>query len=170
MVPDLDAILVPISGGGMTAGIAVAVKALRPQCKVYAVEPAGKELGSSLVAKKRLWHNPPQFLPTVADSIRTQQVGELTFPVLCSLVEPEVFTVTDPQMMQGMRLALTRMKVVVEAASGAAVYAAVQQLKQRCPDVQRAGVVLCGGNTGFTPLPQMLLEEPALGRSTTVTP
>ena len=49
-VPDLDAILVPISGGGMTSGIAIATKHLRPSTKVFAVEPKGKDLEASLKA------------------------------------------------------------------------------------------------------------------------
>ncbi|KAF2359953.1 Tryptophan synthase beta subunit-like PLP-dependent enzyme [Trinorchestia longiramus] len=161
-VPDLDAILVPIGGGGMIAGIAVAVKAIKPECKVYAVEPIGKDLGPCLAAKARGWPDPPQFLHTIADSIRTQQTGHLTFPILCSLVESGVFTVSDHQMLEGMSLALTRMKVVVEAASGAAVFAAVHQLKEVDQSVKRAGVILCGGNTGFTPLPQMKLDNNGL--------
>ncbi|ROT67529.1 putative serine racemase-like [Penaeus vannamei] len=75
-VPDLDAILVPISGGGMTSGIAVATHGLNPDCRVYAVEPFGKELQRSLENKKRMWDNPPRFLETIADAIRTQQVRE----------------------------------------------------------------------------------------------
>lgn len=151
-VPDLDAILVPISGGGMTAGIAVASNSIRPQCKVIPVEPLGKQLSPCLTSGQRLWPNPPRFLDTIADSIRTQQIGELPFPILCSLADSGVLTVTDQQMVEGMMLAFQRMKVVIEAASGAAVYAAVHQLKGSHPSVRRAGVVLCGGNTEFSPL------------------
>ena len=70
-VPDLDAILVPISG---TSGICLAAAGLRPQCKVIAVEPEGKDLWRSLEARQRLWTNPPQFLDTIAEGIKTQQV------------------------------------------------------------------------------------------------
>ena len=58
-VRDLDVVLVPISGGGMTSGIAVAVKTIRPECKVIAVEPEGKDLWRSLESRERLWPNPP---------------------------------------------------------------------------------------------------------------
>jgi len=148
-VPDLDAILVPISGGGMTAGIAVATAGIRPQCKVYAVEPAGKELGPCLKAKQRLWPDPPAFLNTIADSIRTQQTGHVTFPLLCEHVQADVLTVTDADMVEGMRLAHERLKLVVEAASGAAVYAGVHLAKAR--GLRKVGVVLCGGNTWWLP-------------------
>ena len=73
-VPDLDAVLVPISGGGLTSGVALATKALNPKCKVIAVEPEGKGLGKCLREKERLWTNPPQFLNTIAEGIKTQQV------------------------------------------------------------------------------------------------
>lgn len=106
-VPDLDIILVPISGGGMTSGIAVAAQALQPNCKVIAVEPAGKELAPCLEKRERQWPNPPQFLSTIAEGIMTQQVGQLTFPLLCDLVQG-VVSVTDRQMAEGCRLAAER--------------------------------------------------------------
>ena len=79
-VPDLDLVLVPISGGGMAAGVAVAVKAIRPQCKVMAVEPVGKCLEQSLEAKKRLWRNPPAYLRTKAgnSSARSSMIAKVT--------------------------------------------------------------------------------------------
>ncbi|KAK3848914.1 hypothetical protein Pcinc_044311 [Petrolisthes cinctipes] len=152
-VPNLDAILVPISGGGMTSGIAVAAHHMQPSCRVYAVEPFGKMLEQSLKSKQRLWPNPPQFLNTIADAIRTQQVGELTFPVLCQFAETQVFSITDDQMVEGMRLAMERTKMVVEAASGAAVYAGVRCLEDVEPKVERVGVILCGGNVDLDQLP-----------------
>jgi len=150
-VADLDVVLVPISGGGMTAGIAVATAGQSPNCRVIPVEPIGKGLGACLEAKQRLWSNPPKFLDTFADSIRTQQTGLLTFPLLCEHADTSVITVTDAQMVEGMKLAFQRLKVVVEAASGAAVYAAVHLLPQMTPAPRRVGVILCGGNTAWLP-------------------
>lgn len=144
-VPDLDIILVPISGGGMTSGIALAAKEMQPQCKIVAVEPKGKELSKSLAARERLWPNPPQFLDTIAEGIKTQQVGHKTFPILCDLVH-DVVTVTDQQMAEGCRLVAERMKIVVEAASGAAISAALSDTVKSMPG-EKVGVILCGGNT-----------------------
>ncbi len=84
----MDAILVSCAGGALIAGIAMATKVMSPRCKVIAVEPQGKDLGKCLKTKQRLWSDPPRFLDTVAESIRLEQVGELTFPLLCDLVEP----------------------------------------------------------------------------------
>merc|ERR1719400_1947512 len=98
----------------MTNGICLAAAGMRPQCKVIAVEPKGKDL----------WRNPPQFLDTIAEGIKTQQVGQLTFPLLCEHVS-SVVTVTDKEMSSAMKLVAERMKIVIEAASGAAVAAAL---------------------------------------------
>jgi len=150
-VPDLDIILVPISGGGMTSGIALAAKSLNPACQVVAVEPKGKELAKSLQEKERLWENPPQFLNTIAEGIMTQQVGHLTFPILCELVQ-KVVTVTDKQMADGCKLVAQRMKLVVEAASGAALAAALSEEVGKMPG-RKVGVILCGGNLDMDKLP-----------------
>ncbi|KAG7171842.1 probable serine racemase isoform X2 [Homarus americanus] len=152
-VPDLDAVLVPISGGGMTSGIAVATKGMQPNCKVYPVEPYGKLLQRCLQSKQRMWPNPPQFIDTIADAIRTQQVGNLTFPILCEYAEPKVFTITDDQMIEGMKLGFERMKMVVEAASGAAIYAAVKSIEEVDAAPEKVGVILCGGNVDLDHLP-----------------
>ena len=72
---DLDAILVPISGGGMTSGIALATRAVRPSCKIIGVEPEGKNLSACLKAKQRLWSDPPQFLDTIAEGGELSCVG-----------------------------------------------------------------------------------------------
>lgn len=155
-VPDLDAILVPISGGGMTSGICVAARGIRPECKVIAVEPRGKELWKSLEANQRLWSNPPQFLDTIAEGIKTQQVGQLTFPLLCDHVAG-VITVTDKDMSNAMKLVAERMKIVIEAASGAAVAAALSEQIKNMEGVEKVGVILCGGNVDMDRLPW--LEE-----------
>ncbi|ESO97770.1 hypothetical protein LOTGIDRAFT_208911 [Lottia gigantea] len=153
-VPNLDAILVPISGGGMIAGIAVAAKHIKPNIKVYAVEPEGKILEKSLRAEEMLWPNPPQYLNTIADGIRLQQTGHLTWPFLLQLVEKEVFTVNNEEIIKAMKFVFQRMKLVIEAASGAAVAAAMSdQLQKLDKKIQHIGVILCGGNVDIDKLP-----------------
>ncbi|MPC15631.1 Serine racemase [Portunus trituberculatus] len=168
-IPDLDAILVPVSGGGMLAGVSVVAHLLQPKCQVYAVEPVGKDLQRCLEAKERLWPSPPVFLNTVADSIRLQEVGELTFPIICEYANHKVFTVTDEKMVQGMKLIFERMKQVVEAASGAGVYAAVHLLKDIQPKAKKVGVILCGGNVDLDVLPWLTrttsYQSPTTGMS-----
>jgi threonine dehydratase len=79
---------------------------------VIAVEPVGKDLSPCLKEGKRLWPNPPQFLSTIAEGIMTQQAGQLTFPILCDLVEKDTLTITDQEMIRGMKIIAERMKLV----------------------------------------------------------
>ena len=76
--PDLDVIIVPVSGGGMLAGVAAAAKAIKPSIRVLAVEPLGKQLGRSLALGQQDWISAEDrnaLLDTIADAIRTK-VGE----------------------------------------------------------------------------------------------
>ena len=78
---------------------------------MIAVESAGKELGPCLRAGRRLWSDPPRFLDTLADGCATQQSGQLTFPIMCRLVERDVITITDEQISGATRLFWERAKV-----------------------------------------------------------
>ena len=109
----------------------------------------GKELEPCLKTKQRLWSNPPQFVETIAEGIKMQQTGHLTFPILCELAEDSVMTITDEEMKQAMRIVLEQMKIGIEASAGAAVAAAIFKSHEICakwPSVKKVGVILCGGN------------------------
>lgn len=153
-VPDLDAILVPVSGGGMTSGIAIAAKTIKPDIKVFMVEVEGKMCEECLRAGERLWPNPPRFLNTIADGIRLQQLGELTWPIILELVEKEVFSVKDEDIVKAMKFVFERMKLVIEPASGAGVAAVMsERLAAMDPTLRNVGVILCGGNVDINHLP-----------------
>jgi threonine ammonia-lyase medium form len=141
--PDLEALVVPVSGGGLIAGSATAAKALRPAIRVIGVEPeTGEDTKRSLEAGRRVEIDVPR---TIADGLQCQVPGELTFEVNRRLVD-EVVTVTDREIVEAMRLLFERLKVVVEP-SGAVGVAAL--LARRTPGVgRRAGVILSGGNIG----------------------
>ncbi|KAG7172069.1 L-threo-3-hydroxyaspartate ammonia-lyase-like [Homarus americanus] len=100
-----------------------------------------------------LWPDSPSFLNTVADSIRLQAIGHLAFPIICDNANSRVFTVTDDQMIEGMKLSFERLKQVVEAASGAGVYAALNLINDVQPMARKVGVILCGGNVDLENLP-----------------
>jgi serine racemase len=152
-VPELDAILVPISGGGMISGIALYAKALKPSIKIFGVEPEGKNLEESLRAKERLWTS-NIFLNTKAEAIRMQQCGQITFPIMCELIEKDVFTISDEEMINATKFAFERLKIVVELASGASIAAALsEKMKINYPDLKNIGVVVCGGNIDINRLP-----------------
>ena len=155
-IENMDAILTTVSGGGMASGISIAAKSINESIKVILVEPVGKNLSTCLKSKERKWPNPPQFLNTIAEGIKTQQLGQLTFPILCDLAEPDVITVTDDEMVEGMRIVAERMKLVIEASAGAVVAAALYKLPeilQKWPHIKNIGVILCGGNTDLNKLP-----------------
>lgn len=153
-VPDLDAILVSASGGGMISGISIAAKSIKKDIKVFMVEPEGKMAEKCIRSGERLWPNPPKFLDTIADGIILQQLGHLTFPIICDLVEKDVFTLRNEDMIKGMKFMLQHMKLVVEAAAGATVAAAMSdKLKQMDPNMKNIGIILCGGNVDINSLP-----------------
>ena len=96
--PELDLLLVPMSGGGLMAGCATAAKALRPGIRVVGVEPeAGDDTRRSLAAGERVRIDVP---PTIADGLQATEPGELTFEVNRRLVD-EVVTVTDEEIVRG---------------------------------------------------------------------
>ncbi|XP_012946291.1 probable serine racemase [Aplysia californica] len=110
-VPFLDAILVPISGGGMSSGICIAAKTIKPDIKIFIVAPKGKRLEECLRTGKRPWEGPPQYLDTIADGIRLQQTGYITTPILMELAEKDVFEMSDEEIIEGMKFSFERMKV-----------------------------------------------------------
>lgn len=140
-VPDLDALLTPCSGGGLFAGVSTAAKAINSKIRCFPVEPdTADDTRQSFVKGERVSIPPP---PTIADGLRVQSPGRLTFPILQQTAE-EVLTVSDEEIKETIRFILGRMKMLVEP-SGAAAAAAV--LMRKLPaDVERVGVVLSGGN------------------------
>ncbi len=137
----LDVLVVPVGGGGLISGSAVAGTGLRPGLRVVGVEPeAGDDTVRSLAAGRRVR---VEVGATIADGMQIPMPGRLTFPVVSALVE-SVVTVGDAQIAEAMRFCFERMRIVVEP-SGAAALAAL--LAGRI-DVQglRVGVVISGGN------------------------
>ena len=148
-VHGLDAIVVPISGGGMCSGIAVAAKSLCPGIKIIAAEPSGRNAAADVAAAKAAGHLVPLPKPdTICDGLQAR-LGSITWPIIRDLVD-EVVVVTEEQVAAAMRLCYERLKVVVEP-SGAAGLAAALALKSgsggdRFAGCERVGVILCGGN------------------------
>jgi threo-3-hydroxy-L-aspartate ammonia-lyase len=142
--PDLELLVVPVGGGGLIAGCSTAAKALRPGIRVVGVEPeGGDDTKQSLAAGERVALDVPR---TIADGLQATTPGELTFEVNSRLVD-EVVTVTDAQLVDAMRFAFDRLKLVIEP-SGAAGLAAL--LEGAIPEAKsrRVGVVISGGNVG----------------------
>ena len=148
-VPDLDCVLAPCSGGGLFAGVAVAAKAMNPKIRCYPVEPVtADDTRQSFIKGERVTIPPP---PTIADGLRVQIPGKLTFPIVQKFAD-DVLTVTDDEIIATLRFMLFRMKMLVET-SGVTAAAAV--MFQKLPaDAKRVGVVLSGGNID----PELLKE------------
>ena len=140
-VPDLDCVLTPCSGGGLFAGVATAAKAANPTMRCFPVEPAdADDTRQSLLKGERVTIPPPA---TIADGLRVQIPGKLTFPIIQRLAD-DVLTVSDEEIIETLRFLLFRMKLLVET-SGAAG-AAAGMFRKLPAEVKRVGVVLSGGN------------------------
>ncbi|HYE14311.1 MAG TPA: pyridoxal-phosphate dependent enzyme [Pyrinomonadaceae bacterium] len=139
--PDLDALLVPCGGGGLFAGASTAAKALRPGVLCFPVESElSDDTRQSFLRGERVTIPPP---PTIADGMRTQTPGALTFPVVQRYAE-DVLTASEDEIIETMRFLLFRMKILVEPTG--AVAAAAALFNKLPANVRRAGVVLSGGN------------------------
>jgi len=140
-VPDLDAVVIPVGGGGLISGCSIASKALQPGIRIFGVEPEdGNDTYLSVRAGQRIEIPAPQ---TIADGLRSSRPGTLTFPIVQKLVE-DIVLVKDSEIREAMKFFITRMKIVVEA-SGAAPAAAL--LQHKLPkELARVGAVLSGGN------------------------
>jgi len=149
--PQLDAIVVPLGGGGLISGIAIAAKALKPSIKIIGAEP---ELAGDGAASKRQGSIQPAMKPvTIADGLRTS-LGPLTFPVVRDLVD-EIVLVSEADIAAYMRIVWERMKITIEpsAAVGVAVACSAWMRQRNNADMQDVGVVLCGGNVDLAALP-----------------
>ncbi|XP_006863302.1 PREDICTED: serine racemase [Chrysochloris asiatica] len=149
-VPLVDAVVVPVGGGGIAAGIAITVKALRPNVKVYAAEPLNADDCYQSKLKGDLTPNPypPE---TIADGVKSS-IGLNTWPIIRDLVD-DVFTVTEDEIKYATQLVWERMKLLIEPTAGVGVAAVLSQHFQTVsPDVKNICIVLSGGNVDLSSL------------------
>lgn len=145
--PQLDALITPIGGGGLAAGVAIAAHALKPALALFGAEPAGADdAARSLAAGVRVASLSPD---TVCDGLRAL-VGVPNFDALRAH-RVDVITVSDTETVAAMRLLWSELKQVVEVSS-ATVLAAILKQPQRFAG-RRVGVVLTGGNVDLDALP-----------------
>ncbi len=140
-VGELDCLLVPVGGGGLISGSALAAQALSPACVVIGVEPAaGNDVQQSVARGEIVKIATPR---TIADGAQTTAAGVLTFDIIRRLVR-EIVTVDDPQLVKTMSFIASRMKLIVEPTGclgAAAAMEGVVPVRGR-----RVGVLLSGGN------------------------
>lgn len=140
-VGELDALFVPLGGGGLLSGTALATRALSPRCRLYGVEPeAGDDGRQSLRKGELVTIETPR---TLADGAQTQRLGDYTFAIIRRDVD-DIVTATDDELVAAMRFAFQHLKLVIEP-TGCLGFAAARR-----PDAslkgKRIGVLVSGGN------------------------
>ncbi|XP_050177558.1 serine racemase isoform X1 [Myiozetetes cayanensis] len=179
--PEVNAVVVPVGGGGMVAGIAVAIKALRPDVKVFAAEPSNVD---DCYQSKVRGELTPNLHPrdTIADAVKTS-IGPNTWPIIRDLVD-DVLTVSEEEIkssagmcsgsalpaleqpvpaagltaaalapQRATRLVWERMKLLIEPTAGVGLAAVLSEKFQAVPrDVENVCIVLCGGNVDLRSL------------------
>lgn len=160
-VPDLDAVIVPIGGGGLCAGVAAAVKLMRPACLVFGVEPEGADtMHRSFAAGS------PQAIDavrTIADSLGAPFALPYSFD-LCRRFVDELVLVDDDALRRAMLLLFASAKLAVEPAGAAATAALCGPLRERLRG-RRVGLVVCGANIDPGSFSRHLKEAEETGRS-----
>lgn len=155
--PDLDALVVPVGGGGLAAGTVLAMQALAPRCQLYLAEPAGADDAARSFSHGVLAHD---VVPdTICDGLRAG-MGALNFKILRSS-NARVLTVDDAQTIAAMRLLWSRGKQLVEPSS-ATVLAAVLA-NPALFEGRKVGLILTGGNVDLDALPKLFALAPASG-------
>jgi len=155
-VGPLDALFVPLGGGGLLSGTALAARELSPACELYGVEPEAGDDGQRSFRSGAIVHiDTPK---TIADGAQTQHLGQLTFPIIRRDVE-DVLTATDAQLVDAMRFFASRMKLVVEP-TGCLGFAGARGMRDRLAG-KRVGVVLSGGNVDLERFSALLAVPPA---------
>jgi threonine dehydratase len=140
--PDLDAVIVPIGGGGLCAGVAAAVKQKLPHVKVFGVEPEGADTMHRSFRSGR-----PERIDqvrTIADSLGAPYAAPYSF-ALCRRFVDELVLVNDAQLRAAMRLLFRAAKLAVEPAGAAATAALCGPLRERLAK-RNVGVIVCGAN------------------------
>jgi threonine dehydratase len=146
-VPGLDVMMVPVGGGGLLSGTAIAVSAMSPKTAVIAAEPEGADDAYRSFRVGRII--PSENPVTIADGLLTS-LGDLTFPIIRKYVE-EIVTVSEEAIVLGMRSVWERMKLVIEPS--AAVPVGVLLSRPRAFAGKRIGIILSGGNADLLNLP-----------------
>jgi threonine dehydratase/serine racemase len=148
-LPDLDAVVAPIGGGGLISGTVLALRECAPAVRVFGAEPAGADDAAQSHAAGRLV--PPGPSDTIADGLLAG-LGEHTWPPIRDGVEA-VVTVDDADAIAAMRLCWERAKLLIEPSAAVAVAAVLSQRFRALDGIERVGVILSGGNLDLDRLP-----------------
>ncbi len=157
---DVDLVLSPVSGGGLLSGTATAVKQLRPQAKVFGVEPElAADTAESFRTGKIVTWTAEMTSRTICDGLRTQSVGKRNFAHIQAYVDG-IVTVTEAEVRAAMRAIVATTRLVPEP-SGAVTTAALLFHAAELPPYRKAVALLSGGNVDPALLAQVLTENPS---------
>lgn len=154
-LPNTDAIVCAIGGGGLIAGVAYAAKTLKPDIKIYGVQSSGAPSMYASVANGYI--TKLNKVKTFADGIAVKEVGNITFDYVSKYVD-DVITVKDTEILDAIKLLMSKEKLITEGA-GAAPVAAV--INDRIPGITKDSNVVCilsGGNIDIDMLSKIVLE------------
>ena len=152
-LPNADVVVVPLGGGGILSGVAVAVKETNPNCRVIGVEPAAiPRFAASLAAGKPV---EVPFKDTVADGLMLTKTGTYTWPIVRDYVD-EVVTVSDESILAAMKLIMVEGRQVIEPSAAIGVAAALEHKIKASPD-QKVVFVLTGGNIDYSKLKKLMV-------------
>jgi threonine dehydratase len=151
-IPEFDTIVVGIGGGGLISGIATAIKALKPNVKIFGVEPTGADSMRRSLDQGRAVRL--DRVDTIADGLAPPMAGDQTYPIVKALVE-DVITVTDEEIVVAMKMLMSRAKLMVEPA-GAAGIGALLAGKIKMPSGSKVVAVISGGNVDLDELKYLL--------------
>ena len=151
-IPEFDVVVVGVGGGGLISGISTAIKHLRPHVKIYGVEPAGAaKMRRSLDEGRAVRLDRVE---TIADGLAPPMAGQHTYPIVKALVD-DVVTVTDDEIAIGMKILMSRCKLMAEPA-GAAAVGALLSGAVRLPPGSKVVAVVSGGNVDLDELKKLL--------------
>lgn len=140
--PDLEAVIVPIGGGGLAAGLSTAIRQAKPDCRIYGVEP----FGADTMYRSFVSGTPEAIakIDTIADSLGAPYALPISF-ALCRASIDEIVRVEDRELVAAMRFLLEHARLAVEPAGAASTAALLGPLRERLAG-RRVGLVVCGSN------------------------
>ena len=150
-VENLDMIISPIGGGGMMAGTCIATNELLPNCQIIGAEPQGADDAARSFKEGKLI---PQLNPnTICDGLLTS-LGDMTWPILKDHLDA-IYTVSDDEVCDAMKLIWERLKIVVEPSSATALAVVMsEEFKSNYNgEINSIGIILTGGNVDLNKLP-----------------
>ena len=148
-IGELDAVIAPIGGGGLMSGTCITTRNLLPKAKLFGAEPKGADDAYRSLKEGKIL---PQESPnTICDGLLTS-LGENTWNILKDHLNA-IYTVSDDEIINAMRLIWERMKIIIEPSSATAVAVALKSEFKALEGLEKVGIILTGGNVELSKLP-----------------